>query len=63
MQELLTVKEAAILLGVNEDLVKNWAASNILEYVILPHKGQNKRIRIKKQSVEQFIRRRDLRTC
>lgn len=58
MHELLTIKETAIILGIKEDLVKNWVRSNVLEYIVLPNRGLRHNIRIKRSSVEDFINKR-----
>jgi excisionase family DNA binding protein len=56
MEELLTVREVARRLRVDETTVRRWIKSGALEAVTLPHKGKRQAYRIKKSTIDTLLR-------
>ena len=54
LAELLTVKEVASLLRVDEATVRRWIKNGILEAITLPHAGTREQHRIKRTTLEQL---------
>jgi len=53
--ELLTVKEVAHRLRVDESTVRRWVKSGILEAITLPHQGTRKQFRIRKSTLDTLF--------
>ena len=54
-EELLTVREVARRLRVNDTTVRRWIKNDTLEAIILPHKGKREAYRIKKSTVDKLL--------
>ena len=52
---LITVKELAQELRVDETTVRRWAKQGILEVVTLPHRGKRKMLRIKRATLVTLL--------
>ena len=55
MDELLTVREVAKRLRVDETTVRRWVTSGALEAIRLPHKGKRKAYRIRQATLDNII--------
>ncbi len=55
MEELLTVKEVARRLRVDDTTVRRWIKAGTLEAVILPHRGKREPYRIKKSTLDRVL--------
>lgn len=53
--ELMTVREVARLLRVDETTVRRWVKQGALEAVVLPHPGTRQAYRIKKPTVDALM--------
>lgn len=53
--ELLTVREVASLLRVDETTVRRWAKSGALAVVILPHRGNRQSYRIRQSTLDALF--------
>jgi excisionase family DNA binding protein len=56
MEELLTVREVARRLRVDDTTVRRWIKSGALEAVTLPHRGKRQAYRIKKSTLDALLR-------
>jgi excisionase family DNA binding protein len=54
-KELLTVREVARRLRVDETTVRRWVKSGALLAVVLPHRGPRQTYRIKKETLQQIL--------
>jgi excisionase family DNA binding protein len=54
-EELLTVREVARRLRVDDTTVRRWIKSGALEAVTLPHKGYRQVYRIKKSTLDTLL--------
>lgn len=56
MEELLTVREVARRLRVDDTTVRRWIKSGALEAVTLPHRGKRQAYRIKKSTLDTLLK-------
>lgn len=56
IDELLTVKEVARQLRVDDTTVRRWIKNGALEAVTLPHRGKRQAFRIKKSVLENILK-------
>lgn len=56
MDELLTVREVARRLRVDDTTVRRWIKSGALEAVTLPHKGKRQAYRVKKSTMDKLLK-------
>ncbi len=56
MEELLTVREVARRLRVDDTTVRRWIKSGALEAVTLPHRGKRQAYRIKKSTLDALLK-------
>lgn len=54
--ELLTVREVARRLQVDETTCRRWIKSGTLEAVTLPHKGKRQAYRVKKTTLDALLK-------
>ena len=54
-EELLTVREVARRLRVDDTTVRRWIKSGALEAVTLPHRGKRQAYRIKKSTLDVLL--------
>jgi excisionase family DNA binding protein len=54
-EELLTVREVARRLRVDNTTVRRWIHIGALEAIRLPHRGKRQAYRIKKSTVEKLL--------
>jgi excisionase family DNA binding protein len=54
-EELLTVREVARRLRVDDTTVRRWIKAGTLEAVSLPHSGKRQAYRIKRETVEKLL--------
>jgi len=55
-EELLTVREVARRLRVDDTTVRRWIKSGALEAITLPHKGRRQAYRIKKSTLDALLK-------
>ncbi|HZS78846.1 MAG TPA: helix-turn-helix domain-containing protein [Ktedonobacteraceae bacterium] len=55
MEELLTVREVARRLRVDDTTVRRWIKSGALEAITLPHKGKRSAYRVKKSTMDKLL--------
>ena len=55
MNDLLTIREAAQALRVDDTTVRRWVKQGLLEAVTLPHKGKRQGYRIKKVTLDKLV--------
>lgn len=55
-EELLTVREVAIRLRVDDTTVRRWIKNGSLEAITLPHKGKRSAYRVKKSTMDRLLR-------
>lgn len=55
-EELLTVREVARRLRVDDTTVRRWIKSGALEAITLPHKGKRQAYRIKGSTLDALLR-------
>ncbi len=55
-EELLTVREVARRLRVDDTTVRRWIKSGALEAVTLPHRGKRQAYRIKKSTLDKLLK-------
>ena len=55
-EELLTVREVARRLRVDDTTVRRWIKSGALEAITLPHKGKRQAYRVKKSTLDKLLR-------
>jgi excisionase family DNA binding protein len=55
MEELLTVREIARRLRVDDTTVRRWIKSGALEAITLPHKGKRQAYRVKKSTMDKLL--------
>lgn len=56
MDELLTVREVARRLRVDDTTVRRWIKSGALEAITLPHRGKRQAYRIKKSTLDTLMK-------
>lgn len=56
MEELLTVREVARSLRVDDTTVRRWIKNGSLEAITLPHRGKRQAYRVKKSTMEKLMR-------
>jgi len=54
-EELLTVREVAKRLRVDDTTVRRWIKSGALEAVTLPHRGKRQAYRVKRRTVDNLL--------
>lgn len=54
-EELLTVREVARRLRVDDTTVRRWIKSGALEAVTLPHKGKRQAYRVKSSTMNKLL--------
>ncbi len=54
-EELLTVREVARRLRVDDTTVRRWIKSNALEAITLPHRGKRQAYRIKRSTLDTLL--------
>ena len=54
-EELLTVREVARRLRVDDTTVRRWIKSGVLEAITLPHRGKRQACRIKKTTLDTLL--------
>ncbi len=55
-EELLTVREVAKRLRVDDTTVRRWIQSGVLEAIPLPHKGKRMQYRIRKSALDAILK-------
>ncbi len=60
MEELLTVREVARSLRVDDTTVRRWIKNGSLEAITLPHRGKRQAYRVKKSTMEKLMRSQHL---
>jgi excisionase family DNA binding protein len=55
-EELLTVREVARRLRVDDTTVRRWIKSGALEAITLPHRGKRQAYRIKKSTLDVLLK-------
>lgn len=55
MEELLTVREVARRLRVDDTTVRRWIKNGALEAITLPHKGKRSAYRVKKSTMDKLL--------
>jgi excisionase family DNA binding protein len=53
--ELLTVREVAKQLRVDDTTVRRWIKNGVLEAITLPHKGARQAYRIRRSTLESLL--------
>lgn len=53
--QLLTVREVARILRVDDTTVRRWVKAGALEAVVLPHARERQAYRIKREAVEKIL--------
>jgi excisionase family DNA binding protein len=59
-EELLTVREVARRLRVDDTTVRRWIKSGALEAITLPHRGKRQAYRIKKSTLDTLLNHNSL---
>ena len=55
LEELLTVREVAQRLRVDDTTVRRWIKSGSLEAITLPHRGKRSAYRVKKSTMDKLL--------
>jgi excisionase family DNA binding protein len=55
MNDLLTIREVAQALRVDDTTVRRWVKQGLLEAITLPHKGKRQGYRIKKVTLDKLV--------
>ena len=55
-EELLTVREVARRLRVDDTTVRRWIKSGALEAITLPHRGKRQAYRVKKSTLDALLK-------
>ena len=55
-KELLTVREVAVRLRVNETTVRRWIRDGLLEAVTLPHRGKREIYRVRYSALNSVLK-------
>lgn len=55
-EELLTVREVARRLRVDDTTVRRWIKSGALEAITLPHRGKRQAYRVKKSTMDRLLK-------
>ena len=55
-EELLTVREVARRLRVDDTTVRRWIKSGALQAITLPHRGKRQAYRIKKSTLDVLLK-------
>jgi excisionase family DNA binding protein len=53
--ELMTVREVADILRVDDTTVRRWIKAGILEAVSLPHAGKRQAYRVRRDTVDKLL--------
>ncbi len=53
--ELLTVREVAKQLRVDDTTVRRWIKNGVLEAITLPHKGERQAYRIRRSTLDNLL--------
>lgn len=56
IEELLTVREVARRLRVDDTTVRRWIKSGALEAITLPHRGRRQAYRVKKSTLDKLLK-------
>ena len=56
VSELLTVREVAQRLRVDDSTVRRWIRDGVLETIVLPHRGKYQSYRIHRATIEKMFR-------
>ena len=54
-EELLTVREVARRLRVDDTTVRRWITSGVLDAITLPHRGKRRQYRIRKSTLDALL--------
>lgn len=60
LDELLTVREVAKLLRVDDTTVRRWIKSGALEAITLPHAGKRSAYRVKRNTIDRLLKNPEL---
>jgi excisionase family DNA binding protein len=60
MDELLTVREVARRLRVDDTTVRRWIKTGALEAISLPHKGRRQAYRVKQSTLDKLLKSPEL---
>jgi excisionase family DNA binding protein len=55
LEELLTVREVARRLRVDDTTVRRWIKNGSLEAITLPHRGRRQAYRVKKSTMDKLL--------
>jgi excisionase family DNA binding protein len=55
LDELLTVREVAKRLRVDDTTVRRWIKSGALEAITLPHRGKRQAYRVKRSTMDKLL--------
>jgi excisionase family DNA binding protein len=55
MSDLMTVREVAQALRVDDTTVRRWVKQGVLEAVVLPHANKRQAYRIKRDTLEKLL--------
>jgi excisionase family DNA binding protein len=55
MEELLTVREVARRLRVDDTTVRRWIKNGSLDAITLPHRGRRQAYRVKKSTMDRLL--------
>ncbi len=55
MDELLTVREVACILRVDEATVRRWIKEGVLDAIKLPHRGKRKIHRVRRSTLNSLL--------
>ncbi len=55
LEELLTVREVARRLRVDDTTVRRWIKNGALEAITLPHRGKRQAYRVKQSTMEKLL--------
>lgn len=55
LDELLTVREVARRLRVDDTTVRRWIKSGALEAITLPHRGKRQAYRVKRSTMDKLM--------
>jgi excisionase family DNA binding protein len=55
-EELLTVREVAKRLRVDDTTVRRWIKNGSLEAITLPHRGKRQAYRVKKSTMDKLLK-------
>ncbi len=61
-EELLTVREVAKRLRVDDTTVRRWVKAAVLEAVVLPHRNKRQAYRIKRTTLDKLLETQPVET-